>query len=55
MAYVDNLSDVVECLLWMESKLCEDFLSSQCKDKGEGGGLVISLVQIQSIPKEIHI
>ena len=29
----------------MESKLSENFLSVQCKDKG-GGGLMISLVKI---------
>ena len=30
----------------MESKLGENFLSLQCKDKGEGGGLTISVVKI---------
>ncbi len=28
-------------ILWMESKWGENFLSLQCKDKGEGGGLMI--------------
>ncbi len=30
----------------MKSKPGENFLSLQCKDKGEGGGLRISLVKI---------
>ncbi len=32
--------------LGMESKLGENFLSLQCKDKGEGEGVRISLVKI---------
>ncbi len=32
--------------LGMESKSGENFLSLQCKDKGEGGGLRILLVKI---------
>ena len=32
--------------LGMESKSGENFLSLQCKDKGEGGGLKILLVKI---------
>ncbi len=38
--------------LGMESKLGENFLSLQCKDKGEGGGLMISLVKILSTLEE---
>ncbi len=34
----------------MESKSGENFLSLQCKDKGEGGGLKILLVKIAIRP-----
>ncbi len=43
-----NLSDETHifCTLGMESKSGENFLSLQCKYKGEGGGLRILLVKI---------
>ena len=37
---------VNETILGMKSKPGENFLSLQCKDKGEGGGWKILLVKI---------
>ncbi len=44
--YAVKVTQKIRAPLGIESKPGENFLSLQCKDKGEGGGLKILLVKI---------